>query len=122
MLIQPDVEIAGSNGKTLALRDLPHAAAVSLSLRHDARAFHVELYTTGKPPLEEILKERYRLTPTEIAITLSLRDGISVLSIAEQRGNTLSTVRTHVKSIFQKLHVHRQAELIARLNRLGGTA
>ncbi|MEO9629316.1 MAG: LuxR C-terminal-related transcriptional regulator [Aurantimonas coralicida] len=122
MLIQPDVEIAGSNGKTLALRDLPHAAAVSLSLRHDARAFHVELYTTGKPPLEEILKERYRLTPTEIAITLSLRDGISVISIAEQRGNTLSTVRTHVKSIFQKLHVHRQAELIARLNRLGGTA
>ncbi|MEF2554437.1 LuxR C-terminal-related transcriptional regulator [Aurantimonas sp. A2-1-M11] len=120
-LINPELEISGSGGRVLVLRDLPHAVAVSLTFRHDTRAFHVELRDARKPALDEVLREHYQLTPAEVEIALALKNGASVIQIAGQRRNTHWTIRTHIKAIFQKMHTHRQTELIALLNRLSET-
>lgn len=60
---------------------------------------------------EERLRETHRLSPQETRICLHLVDGGSVATCAETLGVAESTVRTHLKSIFAKTGVRRQADL-----------
>lgn len=57
------------------------------------------------------------LTEAEAQIAARLADGESVATIAEARGVSRETVRSQMKSIFAKLHVGRQAELVSLLKR-----
>jgi DNA-binding NarL/FixJ family response regulator len=54
------------------------------------------------------------LTPREREIVSGLVDGLSYKQIADRMHITVETVRSHIKSIYHKLHVHGKAELIAR--------
>lgn len=56
------------------------------------------------------------LTESEVAIALKLKGGIARPHIAESRGTSLSTVRQQIKTIYQKLGVRRESELMALLN------
>lgn len=57
------------------------------------------------------------LTEAEAQIAARLAEGESVAAIAEARGVSRETVRSQVKSIFAKLNVGRQAELVSLIKR-----
>lgn len=63
----------------------------------------------------ETLRRAYRLSPAEIEIVRYLRQGFSAAEVASARGVALGTVRFQLKSIFRKVGVSRQAELVARV-------
>ncbi len=53
-----------------------------------------------------------RLTPVEAAITKLLSDGATPSEAAERMRMKPNTLRGYMKSIFVKLDVHRQSELV----------
>jgi DNA-binding CsgD family transcriptional regulator len=59
-----------------------------------------------------LLKNRFGLTPAEARLVLRLVSGGSLRSAARALGIKYETVRTHLKSIFQKTGTRRQAELV----------
>lgn len=79
-------------------------------VRAVARAMGLALERAGGAR-EDLLRETHRLSPQETRIALHLIDGGSVATCAQTLGVAESTVRTHLKSIFTKTGVRRQAEL-----------
>lgn len=56
----------------------------------------------------------YALTSREIDVLTSLSKGNSYKLIANEFGISIDTVRTHIKNVYEKLHVHSQAEAVAK--------
>ena len=54
------------------------------------------------------------LTDKEKEIVLDLVDGLSYKMIADKQNITIETVRTHIKHIYNKLHVHCKADVIRK--------
>ena len=54
------------------------------------------------------------LTERELEVLRLLAAGLSSVEIAEQLVVAASTVRSHIKSIYAKLAVHRRAEAIQK--------
>ncbi len=54
------------------------------------------------------------LTDKEKEIVLGLVDGLSYKMIADRECVSIETVRTHIKNIYKKLHVHSKAEVITK--------
>lgn len=65
-----------------------------------------------------ILQAAYALTAAETDIALQIAAGKTADAIAKQRSVAIGTVRLQIKSIFAKVGVNRQIELIARLTQL----
>lgn len=61
------------------------------------------------------LIERYGLTKREFDVLKLIINGASTKSIAQSLFVSVSTVRTHIGNLFQKLDAHNRAELIAKL-------
>jgi DNA-binding NarL/FixJ family response regulator len=57
---------------------------------------------------------KYNLTPREKEILASLSRGNSFKLIAAECGISIDTVRTHIKKIYDKLHVHTQTEAVSK--------
>jgi DNA-binding CsgD family transcriptional regulator len=94
--ILPRLRQAYENGNPLA-RQAVMAMAMALSRAHGAR--------------ERRLRDEYNLTPTEIRVAFHIGGGGTVASCAEALGVAESTVRSHLKALFTKTGVRRQAEL-----------
>jgi DNA-binding NarL/FixJ family response regulator len=56
----------------------------------------------------------YGLTARENDVLTSLSKGNSYKLIAAEFGLSVDTIRTHIKSIYEKLHVHSQTEAVAK--------
>jgi len=56
----------------------------------------------------------YQLTPREKEILHSLSKGNSYKLIASEFQISMDTVRTHIKRIYEKLHVHSQTEAVSK--------
>lgn len=56
----------------------------------------------------------YNLTQREKEILLTLSQGNSYKMIAADLGISIDTVRTHIKKIYEKLHVHSQTEAVSK--------
>jgi DNA-binding CsgD family transcriptional regulator len=69
----------------------------------------------GRSPARATLASRYGFTPAECDVAQRLAAGADLERIGAELGITLSTVRGHLKHVFAKAGVHRQAELVARL-------
>ena len=54
------------------------------------------------------------LTDKEKEIVLCLVDGLSYKLIADRECVSIETVRSHIKNIYKKLHVHSKAEVITK--------
>ena len=65
------------------------------------------------------LQQEHGLSPQETRIALHLIDGGTVASAAEALGLAESTVRTHLKAVFSKTGVRRQAGLPSLLRNTG---
>jgi DNA-binding CsgD family transcriptional regulator len=73
---------------------------------------------TAKDQIASVLQLGFGLTVAEAEIAGLLADGLAIDAIAFKRGVTEGTVRSQVKTVFGKLGVSRQAELVARLSLL----
>lgn len=62
------------------------------------------------------LRARFGLTKVQTEVLARLLSGASVKQIAQQRDASVNTIRTHVKSIFEKTACRSQRELIVRLH------
>lgn len=60
----------------------------------------------------EAVRKMFSCTPTEAEIAAALANGLSVADTAERLGIARNTVRAHLRSIFAKLGLNRQSQLI----------
>lgn len=65
---------------------------------------------------EQRLQEEHGLSPQETRVALHLIDGGTVTSAAECFGLAESTIRTHIKGVFSKTGIRRQAALPSLLS------
>jgi len=64
------------------------------------------------PIAPDTLSESYGLTPVEALVAIGIANGMSVSEISVAHGTSTNTVRSQLKTIFGKLNVTRQAELV----------
>jgi DNA-binding CsgD family transcriptional regulator len=68
----------------------------------------------------EVIGRFYAMTPAEARLTSRMAYGNSLESIAAELGISIHTARTHLKRIFEKTGVARQAELVHVLHNTFG--
>ncbi len=61
----------------------------------------------------------HNLTPQEVRLLALLADGHSYLNAAGQLAISINTVRNHVRSIYDKLHVHTKSEAVSKALKAG---
>ncbi|MEB3022400.1 helix-turn-helix transcriptional regulator [[Mycobacterium] crassicus] len=66
-------------------------------------------------PPATLLRRLYGLTKSEAQVALLVMRGEGLRPIAEELSVSLTTVRTHLRHVFDKTGVHRQAELVRLL-------
>ena len=66
----------------------------------------------NQPVVPEALCSAYQLTPAEAQVAIAIANGLSVEDIAKRHNNTMNTVRSQIKTIFRKLGINRQGELV----------
>jgi DNA-binding CsgD family transcriptional regulator len=70
---------------------------------------------------KEYLRRRFGLTLAEANVALEVLNGDGRGAVAARLGISMTTVRTHLSSIFEKTGVRRQAELVRLLMRCDGS-
>lgn len=73
-------------------------------------------------PTADRLKGLYGLTVAETKVTHQLANGLSAKEAAKALGTSPETIRTQVKSIYQKMRVNSQSELVRTILTLGRTS
>ena len=61
---------------------------------------------------DRVARELFNFTPAETALSLQLANGLSLEEAAEALGIMRNTARAHLRAIFSKTGVRRQAELV----------
>ena len=69
-------------------------------------------YKSHDDDVVEILLNKYKLTKSELRLVIKIADGYTLLDVANISKTSIHTVRTHLKSIFIKMNIGRQQELI----------
>jgi DNA-binding CsgD family transcriptional regulator len=64
----------------------------------------------------ELLRATYGLTDAEARVARRLRRGKALEEVADELGISVSTVRNHLKQVFEKTGTYRQAELVHLLH------
>ena len=67
-------------------------------------------------PAPSLLQALFDLTPAEARAASQITEGKSIEQISSAAGLSQNTIRTHLKSVFQKTGVERQAELVSLLS------
>jgi DNA-binding CsgD family transcriptional regulator len=80
-----------------------HAAVAALFVAKVGR------YT---PAPAEVVAQRFTLTPTELRVLLAVVEVGGVPDVAEVLGVSPATVKTHLRRVYQKTGVNRQADLV----------
>ena len=65
----------------------------------------------------DILKELFDLTPAEARVSLLLADGYRLEVAAELLNISIYTVRAHLRSIYEKMNVNQQSQLVSLILR-----
>jgi CheY-like chemotaxis protein/DNA-binding CsgD family transcriptional regulator len=69
-------------------------------------------HPTSRPEIADLLALLFALTPAERLLAADLGGGAQLSDIARTRGVTLATARTQLKSVFSKVGVARQTDLV----------
>ncbi len=70
------------------------------------------------PVPTQILRSLYALTRSESKLAEALINGCTLEQYAHESGTKMTTIRTHLRSIFQKTGTTRQTDLVLSLSRL----
>jgi DNA-binding CsgD family transcriptional regulator/PAS domain-containing protein len=121
------VAIPSANGDPpLAVVAEPLAPAHSEVLGHHsvpgAILFIGDSEACTRPPIER-LRVVYGFTPAEARLTAMIVEGHGIASAAQALGVSANTVKFHLKTVFEKVDVTRQTQLVRRvLSDVGGLA
>lgn len=103
----------------LPLLGFPQRALRSLceSGRYDGKVLLLELSGRGDRPLclSRTPEQVASLTPAERRVAVQYARGSSCTEIADRLCVSANTVRTHLAHVFDKMGIHRKADLIRRL-------
>ena len=69
-------------------------------------------------PVEELIRDGLGLSQAEAAVAARVWEGDSVSEAAAQLGLSPNTVKTHLKSVFEKTGVDRQSTLVRRIGQM----
>lgn len=107
----------GRDGGGVRLTILRAVANTILDPQVDGIAYQVLIEANAEGPTNDIdrVADRHGLTPAEARLARLLAGGASLKDAAERLGVSINTVRTHLRQVFQKTGVSRQAELIRLL-------
>src|SRR5690606_23922589 len=127
-MASPSLAVRRGNLATIVLSDVNQQPTVldviALPVRDHAFSFSPRLMIIVRQNpsdirrLAPVLHAAYQLTDAEIDVALRLTNGEPVDAIANARTASVGTVRAQLRAIFAKMGVHRQNELIARINSL----
>lgn len=70
----------------------------------------ITLFRSLRPPE----RADYELTPHEIRLLKLLSEGHNYKTAAAALGVSVNTISFHMKSIYEKLHVHSKSEAVAK--------
>ena len=70
---------------------------------------------SARPAFSELLTSLFGLTPAERLLAAELGSGTNLADIASRRAVSMGTVRSQLKSIFGKVGVTRQSDLVRTL-------
>ena len=107
--------LTSRNGERYVAHVLPLAAGAR---RHAAAgyaaaaALFVHRASLSGPAAPEVIAKAYKLTPTELRVLLAIVEVGGVPEVAEALGVGSETVRTHLRRVYEKTGVHRQADLV----------
>jgi DNA-binding NarL/FixJ family response regulator len=63
----------------------------------------------------QLKQEDYQLTVREKEILFALIDGLSYKKIADKYYLSVHTIRKHISSVYEKLHVHSRSQAVAKI-------
>ncbi|PHN03789.1 DNA-binding response regulator [Flavilitoribacter nigricans DSM 23189 = NBRC 102662] len=73
------------------------------------------------PSIAKMVIDYFRPTPTNAPLTEKenmvvqlLTDGLSYKMVADRMQISMNTVRSHIRNVYKKLHIHSKAELISK--------
>jgi DNA-binding NarL/FixJ family response regulator len=95
-----------------AVKEIAEGGAV---MSPEVAARVVELFRKSHPPSQPAAA----LSPQEMRLLKLLMDGHQNKTAAEELGISVHTVSFHLRSIYEKLHVHSRSEAVARAMRHG---
>lgn len=107
-----------SGGSDLVARVLPVAPVVASSFGAGELAtiaLFIHDPEKGSQPVEEVIAEGLGLSQAEAAVAARIWEGDSIGEAASALGLSPNTVKTHLKAVFEKAGVDRQAALVRRI-------
>ena len=106
--------ILRTSGTSLSLMVTPMDPLDNLKLKEPVVSVFV-VDPEGPAPRVGMLRKLYSMTPAEAKLAAHMAQGWSLDQASEAWGVSLSTVRTHLKSIFIKTDTSRQVDLVRKL-------
>lgn len=104
---------------------LPEALRRRLGLSGAARAGAVAFVAPDREAASDasrMYRETFGLTPAEARLAAALKDGLALKEAAAALNISVNTARNQIKSVFEKLGVNRQGDLIRHLTELSQLA
>jgi DNA-binding CsgD family transcriptional regulator len=106
----------GMSGATLTLHAVPVAGAIRRYLPAMPIALVTATAGSSEPQIStESLRRAHDCTRSEARLIAHLVSGRDLRSAAKAMGITYGTARVYLKLVFEKLGVHSQAQLVARV-------
>ena len=116
----PDpVFVARREGRPLMVEALPATGAMADVFQRIAALVVVTDLDVRAKPADKVIRDAFGLTRAEASLASSLASGDELRAAGNSFGMSYETARAHLRAIFAKTHVSRQAELVALLVRLG---
>lgn len=110
------VVLAGQTGERI-MADVSSLPIPAGALDFAPRALVTVRRKRPVPPVE-LIGLNLGLTPAEAAVARLIASGLSRAEVADRRDTSLDTIRAQLKSIFAKLNVSREVDLVIRINEL----
>lgn len=101
----------GDAGLSIAVHSIP-AGSWTSGGRRPAAAIFIRDSVYKIEGQDEVVSKLFNLTPAETSLAIKIMNGMSLDEAAESSGIKRNTARAHLRSIFSKVDVTRQSDLI----------